>query len=332
MREEYLRYLVCPSCQDNLEFADIRNRHNDIIETAVLKCLTCGARYDIVDHIPRFAPSDNYASSFGYEWTKHARTQYDSYSGTNVSETRFFKETKWPRHLKGEVILEVGCGSGRFTEQAATTDAMVISLDYSPLCCQSNYSSNGAKANVLIVQGNLYHMPFRPNFFDKLFCFGVLQHTPDVERAFMTLPCFLRSRGSLAIDVYKDFGRVKNLIITKYWVRPVTKRLRPETLYALCKKGIEIMWPVAKLIDRLPQYHAKLLTQLLLIADYRGLYDLPEELLKEWAILDTFDMLSPAYDQPQTLRTVQNWFRNAKLLNWEVTYGYNGIEGRGVKP
>ena len=34
---------------------------------------------------------------------------------------------------------------------------------------------------------------------------------------------------------------------------------------------------------------------MLLIADYRGILDLSEEQLKEWAILDTFDVLSPMY-------------------------------------
>jgi len=71
---------------------------------------------------------------------------------------------------------------------------------------------------------------------------------------------------------------------------------------------------------------------MLLVADYRGVYDLPEDILREWAILDTFDLLSPAYGQPQTLKTVREWFKEAGLCDVEANYGYNGIEGRGVKP
>jgi len=55
------------------------------------------------------------------EWTKHAMTHYDSYTGSKISERSFFDETGWSRKLHGELILEVGSGSGRFTEQAATT-------------------------------------------------------------------------------------------------------------------------------------------------------------------------------------------------------------------
>ena len=65
--------------------------------------------------------------------------------------------------------------------------------------------------------------------------------------------------------------------------------------------------------------------------NYQGLHDLREDAMKEWAILDTFDMLSPTYDDPQKIETVQHWFEEAKLENIEVQYGYNGIEGRGIK-
>jgi hypothetical protein len=54
-------------------------------------------------------------------------------------------------------------------------------------------------------------------------------------------------------------------------------------------------------------------------------------MLREWAILDTFDMLSPRYDAPQTLENVREWFRVAGLDAVEVEIGYNGIEGRGKK-
>src|SRR6185437_11529200 len=123
--------------------------------------------------VPRFVPRENYASGFGLEWTKHARTQYDSYSGIRASELRFFGQTGWPRDLTGELILEVGSGSGRFTEQAVSTGATVVSLDYS-YAVEANFASNGARSNLLIVQADIFAMPFRPNTFDRVFCFGVL--------------------------------------------------------------------------------------------------------------------------------------------------------------
>jgi hypothetical protein len=70
----------------------------------------------------------------------------------------------------------------------------------------------------------------------------------------------------------------------------------------------------------------------LLVADYRNLFDLSEKLLKEWAILDTFDALSPTYENNQRLEVVREWFETAEMVDVEVHYGYNGIEGRGRQP
>ncbi|MBU1908632.1 MAG: methyltransferase domain-containing protein [Verrucomicrobia bacterium] len=328
MRKDHLRYLACPGCKGDLTLAAVEQGDAESIQSGLLVCERCPAEYRIVNHIPRFVPLENYASGFGYEWTMHARTQYDSYSGRNISEQRFFKETQWPRDLAGRSILEVGSGSGRFTEQAASTGAMVVSVDYS-YAVEANYASNGAKPNVLIVQGDVYSLPVRKNSFDYLFCFGMLQHTPDVKKAFMELPKYLKKGGRLAVDVYIKTTSLKRFLPSYYWARPLTKHVQPDRLYKIVRRYVTIMWPLAKLINKLPK--GRMINRMLLIADYRGRFDLGEEMLKEWAILDTFDGLSPAYDNPQTLETMQQWFQEAGLSQCEVHFGFNGIEGRGIR-
>lgn len=330
MRKEHLKYLVCPLCKSELIFSEVIDQTDSSVEIGTIQCSSCRRKYDIVRHIPRFVSRENYASGFGLQWTKHAKTQYDSYTKTNISRTRFFNETKWSENLSGEIILEAGSGSGRFTEQAASTGAMVVSMDYS-YAVEANYDSNGHKDNVLIVQGDIYKIPFREDFFDKLFCFGVLQHVPNVEEAFKKLPKYLKYGGAMAIDVYNKPRGLQKILNTKYIVRPITKKIQPEKLYRLCKRYIEFMWPIARIINKIP-FRGRRLNWILLICDYRGYYPLSDEILKEWAILDTFDMLAPAYDFPQTIETVQRWFKEANLVNIDIQYGYNGIEGRGIRP
>ncbi len=328
MKEEHTKYLACPSCGGDLDVTKVEKFEKDSIESGLLQCLSCKDAFDIIRHVPRFVPMENYASSFGVEWNRHARTQYDSYTGTKISETRFFEETHWPHELHGETILEVGSGSGRFTEQAASTGAMVVSMDYS-CAVDANYKSNRHKSNVLIVQGDIYSMPFRANFFDRLFCIGVLQHTPDVEQAFFSLLKYLKPGGNLAVDVYRYRWWIY-LLWARYWVRPITRRIEPEALYKLCERYVNVMWPIARWIHRLPK--GRYINSALLIADYKGVYPLSEEMLKEWAILDTFDGLSAFYEHHQSLRTVRTWFEKAGLESADVDYGYNGIVGRGIKP
>lgn len=268
----------------------------------------------------------SYVEGFGLEWELHGHTQYDSYTKTNISATRLFKETGWNRELKGEHILEVGSGGGRFTEILASTGASITSIDYST-AVKINRKYNGAKKNVTILQADIYNLPVKKHHFDKVLCIGVLQHTPDPEKSFKEIVKYMKVGGELVIDIYADKG-LKTRLNTKYWVRPITKRIPPTQLYVLCKTYVNTMWPVARIIHKIPKA-GKIINWSLLIADYRGSYDLPEHLLKEWAILDTFDMLSPRYDKPQTIKTVWRWFREAGLKEVEVKYGYNGIEGKG---
>jgi len=328
MKRGHLKYLACPMCKNGLSIDAIEKEKRDSIEKGTLRCSNCNEFYSIINYIPRFVPINNYAEGFGLEWTLHAHTQYDSYTGTNISEKRFFEETKWPRKMKGQLILEVGSGGGRFTEQAVSTGATIISIDYSQ-AVESNYKYNGHKDNVIIAQGDIYNLPVKINFFDKVICIGVLQHTPDPKRSFMELPKYLKSNGSLVIDIYANKG-IRKMFNTKYWVRPITKRIDPDKLYKRCKSYVEFMWPLSKIISRIPLI-GKNINWALLIADYRSRYNLPEDLLKEWAILDTFDMLSPAHDTPETIGNVKKWFNEANLVETEISYGYNGIEARAKK-
>ena len=90
------------------------------------------------------------------------------------------------------------------------------------------------------------------------------------------------------------------------------------------------MWPLTDLINRIPSVGKKIV-RMMMIVDYRGRYELTDALLKEWSVLDTFDMLSPAYDQRQTIETFRSWFESSPLTDVDVHYGHNGIEGRALK-
>lgn len=329
MQLKHLRHLVCPACRGDLALGQVTRQGRERVEQGALNCPVCQKEYPIIGFIPRFVPAQNYAASFGLEWNRFARTQYDAASGAAISQDRFFSVTRWPRRLAGQTILEVGSGSGRFSEHAAATGAMVCSLDYSQ-AVEANYRSNGHLDNLLIVQGDIYQMPFRTGYFDKLFCFGVLQHTPDVRRAFMSLPAFLKPGGKLAVDIY-ELTWWTYLVKTRYWVRPFTRRMEPAKLMRLVERWVDFMWPLARRLSRIPLLGPNL-NKALFIVDYSQDLPLPQDQLKLWATLDSFDWLSPAYDQPQSLATMRRWFREAGLVESDVHYGQNGIEGRGRRP
>src|SRR5262249_5869165 len=141
MMRQHLSYMACPPCKGRLRFLSIPAEDARGVRTATLVCRACFATYPVTEYIPRFVSVHNYASGFGLQWAKHARTKHDSYTGVPISKTRFFEATRWPSFLPGQTILEVGSGSGRFTAHAAATGAMVVSIDISN-AVESNYALN----------------------------------------------------------------------------------------------------------------------------------------------------------------------------------------------
>ncbi|MBA2432681.1 MAG: methyltransferase domain-containing protein [Chthoniobacterales bacterium] len=86
----------------------------------------------IVRGVPRFVEPDNYASSFGLQWNRHSAVQLDSRNGTRFSRERFYSITEWnPAELKDRLVLDIGCGAGRFAEVALSDGAEVIAVDLS---------------------------------------------------------------------------------------------------------------------------------------------------------------------------------------------------------
>jgi SAM-dependent methyltransferase len=245
-----------------------------------------------------------------------------------LSETRFFEETGWPRRLDDEILLEVGSGSGRFTEHAVKTGAMVLSLDYSR-AVEANYQTNGHHENLVLVQGDLFHMPFPRDYATRVLCLGVMQHTPDPRSALRSLVPHLQPGGELVADIYlKTVARY--LLGTKYWVRPLTRRVPPHRLHAITSRYVDLVWPAARKLSRIPKV-GRALSWRLLIADYSEVID-DDQLLREWARLEAFDMLSPRYDNPARQKTVRRWCSELGLKAVRIRKGYNGLEIRARRP
>ena len=323
MRADFVKRLRCPDCGGMLDLRADRERGGDI-EEGGLRCAACVREYPITGSIPRFVPASNYADSFGLQWNAFRRTQLDSHTGVPITRERFFASTAFPpAGLGGTWMLDVGCGAGRFAEVALSTGANVVAVDYSSAvdACHANLGEN---QRLHVVQADIYRLPFERRSFDYVYCLGVLQHTPDVHRAFAALPKEVKSGGLLAVDLYP--AMLRNLLWSKYWVRPLTKRLPRNLLFRLVRLYVPLLLPVSTAIGFLPL--GKKLRFVLPVANYHGVYALSRAQLREWAILDTFDMLAPEHDHPQTAGTLREWMREAGLREVEV-FRAGHLIGRG---
>jgi uncharacterized protein YbaR (Trm112 family)/ubiquinone/menaquinone biosynthesis C-methylase UbiE len=326
MKKDILNILCCPNCRSDLSLLKTIIK-GDEIEEGELHCQGCKNVYPIIRTIPRFVPVENYASNFGFEWNRFLKTQLDSHTGKPIARERFLIRTGChPTELKGQMVLDVGCGAGRYAEIALSMGAKLVAVDYSSAvdACWQNLRSY---PNLNVVQADIYFLPFKPASFESVYSFGVLQHTPDVEKAFMSLPSQLIKGGKLYVDVYPKL--FLNIIWPKYLLRPFTKRIPADRLFPWVQSMVKILFPVSIAIGRLPYIGPKL-RYVIPVANYEGVFPLTMEQLREWAVLDTFDMLSPRYDHPQSANMLRKWFEKTGIKNVHV-FRSGVIIGRGIK-
>ena len=268
-----------------------------------------------------------YADSFGEQWNRYRRVQLDSVTGKPLSRERFFAGTGWPERLDGERVLEVGCGAGRFTEVLVSTGAEVVAVDATS-AVEACRETVGDAAT--IVRADLFDLPFPEESFDRVFCYGVLQHTPDPRAAFLTIVRYARPGGLVAADVYRKPEYVDRWS-SKYLWRPLTTRLPRRWLRGLVEWYVPRWLPVDTRLARVPKA-GRFLTAVVPCWNYTGLLPLSRDELKAWAVLDTFDALSPRFDRPQTLDAVREWCAAAGLVDVDVRPGGNGILLNGRRP
>lgn len=282
------------------------------------------------DGIPRFVDRLDYAESFGDQWRRWRRVQLDSSTGRSLSRDRLFAGTRWsPDDLRGELVLEVGCGAGRFTEVLLEAGASVVAVDASTAvdACRETCGDN---PNLALVQADLHALPFRPGSFDRVFCYGVLQHTPDPERAFDLLVEQARPGGRIAVDVYRPREYIDRYSAKTLW-RPLTTRMPRSWLRRIVEWYVPRWLPVDERLRRVPRF-GRFLVSVVPCWNPHGLFELTWDEQVAWSVLDTFDALAPKYDQPQTLETMEAWCARAGLEDVDVHYGGNGVEANGRRP
>ena len=331
------------------EISDCARCYTLEIETGILGC-TRNHVYPIIGHIPRMLPDAFYGldsfidefkdrlpigeirtaiarketrsfasmqkntqESFGYQWLR-----YDFNDEREDREIFLSDSQLSEKELRGKVILDAGCGMGRYTRIAGQLggESVGIDLSWSILKAHQKTIDNPC---VHIVQGDLLKLPFREKQFDIIFSLGVLHHTPNPLKAFTNLSVCLKEKGIISVWVYGTAGKfsdfktnplrskrriyVKN-DVTKwiYWfivnvreflsntVRLVTTRMYLPLLYMLC-------YPLAAL-GKVP------LLKYLTASVHRN-----------WRVRlqENFDWFSPQYQSHHTKEEVAGWFDAVKL-------------------
>lgn len=115
-------------------------------------------------------------------------------------------------------ILEVGCGTGQLSNFFAIgTNNEIIALDptIESLVLAKNFSVKNKISNITFVNADIFDDVLCDNYFDFIWCNGVLHHTKNPYKAFEITCKSLKKDGYILIGLYNRIGRIRS-IIRKY--------------------------------------------------------------------------------------------------------------------
>jgi len=157
---------------------------------------------------------------------------------------------------KIDTILEIGPGPGflflTFSEYA--NDVIGLDLEDHQLKAVREMALNeDISHKVILIQGDIVELPFKSNSLSLVYCFSVLEHVANLERAVTELYRVLKQKGSLIVGIPIDtfITRVGRIVMR------VGEHPNLENLYSNIRRELEKCFDISRIIriphDLLPE-------------------------------------------------------------------------------
>lgn len=300
------KFINCPKCyQTGLTFLDKTQ------DTKVI--CKCGNMIPFHEGVLVIEKNDNIVDNFSLEWNIHKFTQVDSkgykcgYEGTiKNSNDAFFQKTMIEKsEIKDKVILDAGCGVGRFAQILQPAAKFIVCLDLSNAIfrCHDLLPHN----NILCIKGNLLDLPVIKETFDTAYSIGVLHHTGDTYKAFAEVARTVKKNGVFAGWVYHKNPMNEIPLVSQ--LQKLISEIQPQVLYDICKLAPQFRDLFKKY--KLPNYY---------ISNSSNIDE---------CILDTFDWWSCKYRTYHTNEEIIQLLKNLGFTN--IKTGVFPVSFHGVK-
>lgn len=193
---------------------------------------------------------------------------FDAIARRRYAQEPFIKKYATPWSFNGKKVLEVGCGVGTDSEMFARNGADLTAVDiseHSVELANKNLELHNLKADIRVADAE--NLPFKDNYFDFVYSWGVLHHTPDTTKAISEIHRVLRPDGVACIMLYNRrslvslqmyilFGLLRfrpfaklNDLYDKYHESPGTKVYTPKEIMVMFKD-----WGDVKVYNQLTCY------------------------------------------------------------------------------
>jgi len=299
MRESLLDALACPHCGSDLRLRDAERCADHVVE-GTLECHGCGSAFPIEHSVPNFVAAKDRGdvvrttSGFARNWDEYNYVILDN-EGLNHELFRDWIDPLDPRSMRGKIVVEPGCGMGRWLRVAASYGPrMLIGVDYSSVAYTAARNVRDL-TNVHVVRADILRPPLKARF-DVAYCLGVVHHTPQPERTFQALVQILAPAGVLAVWVYaaENNGWIRRLVtplrvhVTSklpHRVLLILSTLLTMPLYVAASASAVLALPYGRYLQHLRRYPFRYMSHIVYdhlvpeIAHY-----LPRKELERWVL------------------------------------------------
>jgi 2-polyprenyl-3-methyl-5-hydroxy-6-metoxy-1,4-benzoquinol methylase len=300
--------LVCPSCLMAL-----------IGEPQRYTCTNCRREFPVREGIARFLPAlsedeQQVKEGFNVAYQHYRDSRYLHFTPALVDQ--WLDNVKLPKEFfKGKLVLDAGCGSGRWTYAMASLGATVVAVDLTDSGVAAAHAATSAMDNVAVLQASLFQLPFRQESFDFVVSWGVMHHTPNTKAAFDRIAPMVKKGGIFYAMVYEKHNPWK--FVCTDFLRRILQRFPEPRRYDLCRHLI--------IKNR---YLYSFLQRHIICAAYPASGDPLEVSTIHYGLYDAY---TPMYNFLHTRAEVSAWFQEHKFNQITLTRPVRFTRKRDIK-
>lgn len=172
------------------------------------KALSLGNISDVYSAGRRMSTETVTGTLYGNLWEKFSLQDIIE-EPKKLLEKRINSQTFSLTDLKDQSVLDLGCGSGRFTVALNTYGCKTITgydMGEQGLDVGRNIVKKHNLKNIEFKKGDVLDLPYEDEYFDFVFCNGVLHHTKDFRKGLSELYRVLKTSGKAFLYLYADGG------------------------------------------------------------------------------------------------------------------------------
>ena len=165
---------------------------------------------DLIRMFDKVDVDENYLTQnvYGNLW-KDLNDDYINNESKNVLLNIFEKNNQSIDLIKNKSVLDMGCGSGRFTIALAQLGAQMVTgidLGKTGISVGRKISEKLNLKNIKFLEGNVTSLPFENDSFDFVFSKGVLHHTGNLNKGLDEYHRVLKKGGNGFLYLYGSGG------------------------------------------------------------------------------------------------------------------------------